>query len=273
MSVAEKGVKRKRTAIIVSIVAVALSLLIAIYLIVGLLLLGVGGVIIAVAASSISDVDKGYRYDTTELNGGCAITYAFGKGDAVIPEEIDGLKVLVIYEEAFMNDDGLTSVVLPSTLTSIDTSAFYGCTSLKEIIIPDSVEYIGDDAFAMCTSLEKVTVGHGTRYIGNGAFSDCTSLKEVVLGNHIEELGMQAFYSCTALEKINIPLYMSTIGEFAFFGCESLVDVNFDDVFRWWAGDNAISSDDLFYDDKAATFLKETYNSYKWERRLDLPMT
>ena len=109
MSVAENGVKRKRTAIIVSIVAVVLSLIIAIYLIVGLLLLGVGGVIIVIAASSTSDVDKGYRYDTTELNGGCAITYAFGNGDAIIPDEIDGLKVLVICEEAFMNDEYLTS--------------------------------------------------------------------------------------------------------------------------------------------------------------------
>lgn len=264
MSVAENGVKRKRTAIIVSIVAVVLSLLIAIYLIVGLLLLGVGGVIIAVAVFSSSDTDKGYRYDTTEVNGGCAITYAFGNGDAVIPDEIDGLKVLVIYEEAFMNDDGLTSVVLPSTLTSIDTSAFYGCTSLKEIIIPDSVEYIGDDAFAMCTSLEKVTVGHGTRYIGNGAFSDCTSLKEVALGSGVEEIGAQAFYFCTALEEITIPKSVGKIGAGAFFGCSGLTNAVFEQADNWWAGDTQISPDDLSSPDLAIWHLTEKHQAQEW---------
>ena len=182
MSVAENGVKRKRTAINVSIVAVVLSLLIAIYLAVGLLILGVGGVIIAVAASSISDVDKGYRYDTTELNGGCAITYAFGKGDAVIPEKIDGLKVLVIYEEAFMNDDGLTSVVLPSTLTSIDTSAFYGCTSLSEISIAPSVQSIGSNAFDGCSALTRISIPEGVAVIGDSTFNNCGILTTVNFG-------------------------------------------------------------------------------------------
>lgn len=264
MSVAENGVKRKRTAIIVSIVAVVLSLIIAIYLLIGLLILGVGGVIIVIAASSISDVDKGYRYDTTELNGGCAITYAFGKGDAVIPEEIDGLKVLVIYEEAFMNDDGLTSVVLPSTLTSIDTSAFYGCTSLKEIIIPDSVEYIGDDAFAMCTSLERVTIGNSARFIGNGAFSDCTALKEAVLGSGVEEIGAQAFYFCTALEEITIPKSVSKIGAGSFFGCSGLTNAVFEQADNWWVGDTQISPADLSSPELAIWHLTDKHQAQEW---------
>ncbi len=40
--------------------------------------------------------------------------------------------------------DGLTSVTIPNSVTSIGDEAFYDCTSLTNVTIPNSVTSIGD---------------------------------------------------------------------------------------------------------------------------------
>ena len=47
-------------------------------------------------------------------------------------------------------NQSVESYVIPSSVTSIGDSAFYGCDSLSEIVIPSSVISIGDSAFYKC---------------------------------------------------------------------------------------------------------------------------
>ena len=47
----------------------------------------------------------------------------------------------------------ITSVTIPSCVTSIGVATFHGCTSLESITIPNSVTQIGGGAFLGCTSL------------------------------------------------------------------------------------------------------------------------
>ena len=54
---------------------------------------------------------------------------------------------------AFSHCTGLTSIVIPNSVTSIGGYAFGNCTSLTSIEIPDSVTSIGDYAFGNCTGL------------------------------------------------------------------------------------------------------------------------
>ena len=51
---------------------------------------------------------------------------------------------------------GLTSYIIPDSVTTIGESAFCGCNSLTSITIPDSVTTIGYDAFSWCRSLTSV---------------------------------------------------------------------------------------------------------------------
>ena len=53
----------------------------------------------------------------------------------------------VIGNYAFSDCSGLTSLILPSNVTSIGYSAFYGCIRLTSLTLPSSVTSIGSSAF------------------------------------------------------------------------------------------------------------------------------
>jgi hypothetical protein len=99
-------------------------------------------------------------------------------GTAIIPEGVTLLDFA-----SFSNLTGLTSVQLPSTLLTINTSAFSG-SGLTSITIPSTVTAVGGQAFQNCLSLRNVTVvgnaSTGTS-VGSNAFNG-TSLDSLVLG-------------------------------------------------------------------------------------------
>ena len=70
---------------------------------------------------------------------------------SVIFEE--GSKLEVIDDSVFEWCTSLTSIVIPNSVTNIDTYAFTGCRSLTSIVIPSSVISISNYAFTGCYSL------------------------------------------------------------------------------------------------------------------------
>ena len=75
-----------------------------------------------------------------------------GGTDVVIPSQIDGKPVAAIGNSAFRDSDtglglGITSVIIPNTITSIGVNAFKG-NKLTNVEIPSSITRIGDYAFA-----------------------------------------------------------------------------------------------------------------------------
>lgn len=75
----------------------------------------------------------------------------------------------VIGEQMFTECANLQEMVLPTTVTSIQTNAF-SRTGLKSIDIPNSVIRVGGDAFAYCSSLEKVVIGAKVKQLDQGVF-------------------------------------------------------------------------------------------------------
>ena len=56
----------------------------------------------------------------------------------------------------FEGCSGLTSITIPSSVTSLDNSCFGGCSGLTSITIPSSVTSLGDCCFYGCKNLEIV---------------------------------------------------------------------------------------------------------------------
>ena len=65
-------------------------------------------------------------------------------------------------------------------MTRLGPYAFYGCSGLTSVTIPSSVTSIGDLAFAYCSGLTSIAIPSSVTSIGNSAFYGCT-LKSLYL--------------------------------------------------------------------------------------------
>lgn len=95
-----------------------------------------------------------------------------------------------------------TKFTIPDSVTSIESSAFSGCSGLTSVIIPDSVTSIGNYAFMNCDSLTNITIPDSVTSIGNSAFYNCGNFKSIVLSNSVISIGHQAFDNCFNLTSV-----------------------------------------------------------------------
>ena len=139
--------------------------------------------------------------------------------ELIIPNSITSIK-----NYAFWGCNGLTSITIPNSVTSIGNSAFSSCKGLTSITIPNSVTSIGKWAFQYCTKLTNATIGDNVTYIEEGAFG-FTGLKSITIPNSVKTIGIWAFEDCYNLTSITIPNSVTSIGECAFIRCSELTDV------------------------------------------------
>ena len=96
----------------------------------------------------------------------------------------------------YLNNELVTDLTIPDSVTTIGKSAFYGCSSLTSVTIPDSVTTIGGYAFCDCSNLTSVTIGDSVTTIGGYAFSGCSSLTSVTIPDSVTMIGGYAFENC-----------------------------------------------------------------------------
>ena len=164
-----------------------------------------------------------------EFSNGQITKYVGSSSSIVIPSEIDGNKVTCIVEGAFTNNKNIVSVVLPSSIVSIDERAFSGCDKLETVIIPEGVKIIGNYAFEDCKSLKSVVVPSTAVMIYGYTFRGCTSLKEATISEGLISVCSNMFEGCTQLETVNLPTTMQTLGQYAFADCSSLKNITLPD--------------------------------------------
>ena len=107
-----------------------------------------------------------------------------------------------IYDYAFQDNTQLTSVTIPSGVTSIGAYAFDGCSGLTSVSIGATVTEIGTYAFQDCTKITSFTLSEGLQTIGAYAFTDCDAVTEFVIPSTVTYVGRAAFYSCGALTTV-----------------------------------------------------------------------
>jgi hypothetical protein len=98
-------------------------------------------------------------FTVTAVGNGISITGYKGSVLAVIiPDKIQNKPVTVIGSSVFRTQN-ITSVIIPSSVTEINQSAFSTCKELTSVTIPDSVTKMGGYVFSNCSSLTSVTFG------------------------------------------------------------------------------------------------------------------
>lgn len=120
----------------------------------------------------------------------------------------------------------LTSITLPSSLTSVKDFAFKGCAKLESIIIPDGVLGIYEGAFQDCSSLRTITISENISTISKNAFNCCSSLTSITIPSSIRTIGYLAFGYCSNLTSLTIIGGEPRIEEKAFTGCNALKTVS-----------------------------------------------
>lgn len=129
-----------------------------------------------------------------------------------------------ISQNAFQNSN-INSIILPDTITSIDSSSFENCLNLKSVTLSNNLTSIGSSAFKNCNKLQSIVIPDNVVNIGPNAFENCTSLVSVSLSNNLGFIGMNAFDGCSSLTSMNIPSSVTYIDSFAFKDCNSLTEV------------------------------------------------
>ena len=110
----------------------------------------------------------------------------------------------VIGAHAFSGCRSLTSLTLPSGVTSIGESAFTGCSGLTSLTLPSGVTSIGEYAFSGCSGLTSLTLPSGVTSIGDYAFSGCRSLTSLTLPSSVtSSIGRWVFDGCYNLKECN----------------------------------------------------------------------
>ncbi len=126
---------------------------------------------------------------------------------------------------AFANCANLDGeIVIPSTVTTIETAAFQNCAFAfancanldGEIVIPSTVTTIETAAFQNCASLDSVVFNASSGSVPNQCFSECTSLSSVTLNDTVNRIGYYAFSNCPNLTYIEIPASVTDIAKSAF---------------------------------------------------------
>ena len=191
------------------------------------------------------------------------VAYLGNATELTLPADYNG-ENYVIGADVFKEDTIITSIVIPNSVTSIGSSAFYDCSSLKTVINFSNLTFSkgssyngyiayyadkvinapngyfdGDYIWAEINGV-KTLAGYlgsavelilpvdckGENYaIGSSVFSGCSGLTSIEIPNSVTSIGSSAFEDCTALTSIEIPNSVTGIGHYAFYGCTGLSSV------------------------------------------------
>lgn len=125
-------------------------------------------------------------YNVTTIGDGNAVFNSTNIKKVTLAEGITTIKT-----RAFSN--GNKEVILPSTLTTLETESFY-LTNLDSLIIPDNVEVIPEKCFSSNVQLKKITFGSKVKSIGSETFLSYYNLAAINIATATPPtLGTQIF--------------------------------------------------------------------------------
>ena len=163
-----------------------------------------------------------YTYTLSGDNATITKVAASAKGDITIPSKLDEHPVVAIGSSAFSDRTAVTSVTLPSGITTIGSYAFSGCTALTSVDLGDATS-LGYLLFLNCTSLKSLTIPNTVTSVSRNSSNYETLYGTNEYYPYMGALAGSYVTSVTFEEGIkNIPAYICS-------WCKTLVNVTIPD--------------------------------------------
>jgi BspA type Leucine rich repeat region (6 copies)/PKD domain len=118
------------------------------------------------------------------------------------------------------------SFTVPNDVQDIGSQAFEECP-ITSVVIPASVTNIETLCFFDCLDLNSVALTEGLAAIGVAAFEDCSALSNFMLPASLTSIGSAAFYDC-GMTTVIVPSAAKSVGDYAFAYCSSLTAAYFE---------------------------------------------
>ena len=94
----------------------------------------------------------------------------------------------------YINNELVTDLVVPDTITRIEAFAFAGATCLKSVVISDLVTNIEWSAFLGCTALTTLAIPNSVTHIRPHAFSGCSGLATISIPESVISISKSTFF-------------------------------------------------------------------------------
>jgi hypothetical protein len=158
--------------------------------------------------------------------------------------------ITTINQRAFVNCK-LDTIIIPSTVTSIGSSAFKGnptksvtwlpancsvgtgenapfystSSKITSFVFGDSVKTIPGYLCYQMNKLDSVALPEKLTTIGQYAFDGCSLFKNITIPASVTSIGTYGFAFCTALKNFEFPKGIKTVATSVLEGCTALEDV------------------------------------------------
>jgi len=214
--------------------------------------------------------------DNTEATSYRVIEYIGAGGAVNVPATItvsgNSKPVTRIYTEVFYKRSDVTSVTLHEGLEYIGNKAFAE-SGITSIMLPNSITGVGDMAFASCPALTSINIGTGVSAVSSNSFINCPNLATItvadgntalkaengvllsasgttlyvcaakgatsgdyIVPNSVKYVNDNAFAYCTQLTSITFPASLVSIDDDLFIGCDNLRFLDFTQCSDWEQG-------------------------------------
>lgn len=157
-------------------------------------------------------------------------TLVLGISDCTIPD--DG-SVKAIEKNAFLGNDDITAITVPSSVERIGDSAFRDCSNLKSVMLSEGIKYVGSNAFKNCELLADISLPDSICSVGSRAFERCNNLiyNELdgasYLGNLNNPRVMLFTVNDKSITSFDVTSQTKAVGASAFTDCPNLRSISF----------------------------------------------